>query len=122
MTRLKTSKPKRVPVAAKIHLPKRCPRHMDDCQPLAQMAGAEDDFFCCGMNNGKRRRYAQDRFRFCCKTRGYDSLSDMDERDISTEIAVLSMGLSIGLNMDLNDAGRYIPLPRERKRGLNLGH
>ena len=97
-------KPKRVAGSGGIRLPEKCPRRQKDCQPLSQVIAARDDFFCCGMNDGSTRKVPQDRFRFCCKTAGYDSLSDMDERDVSTEIAVLSMGLTIALNMDLDEA------------------
>ncbi len=87
-----------------IHLPERCLRGRDDCQPLSLLASDEDtSFVCCGHSDPESRTVEQDRFRVCWKNDMVDEMGDYDERDMKDTMSVLAQALSVDENMRENE-------------------
>ena len=79
-----------------INLPEKCLRGRSDCKPLSQIASdCETSFFCCGENDGSKRKIKQDKYTTCFKGEFRDEISHSDKRDLIHQAAVLVQALAV---------------------------
>ncbi len=88
-----------------IATPEKCLRGLDNCKPLSQIASdCGTSFFCCGENDGTRRKVKQDKFTTCFKGELRDEISFSDKRDLIHQAAVLVQALAVVERHDEDDA------------------
>lgn len=91
----------------------QCPRGLKTCEPLDLVSATDGgSFFCCGLNDGSDRVMDQDIFTVCFKNDDIDERSHWDDRDIITQVAVLSSALRVKSDIDLNEQMKEV-MPSE---------
>jgi len=79
-----------------IFLPDKCIRGYDYCTPLSLIDSYDGtSFFCCGENDGSKRKLEQDKYTLCFKNSDMDTETHNDKRDLTHQLSVIAQALAI---------------------------